>query len=47
MPEQLKNNPDSKEFQQYLVNFLKDKERQHRKKVMREIADSVSLMIAG
>ena len=47
MPEQLKNNPSSKEFQKYLQTFVKKKERQHRRKVMQEIAASVALMIAG
>ncbi len=47
MPEQLKNAPNSKEFQKYLNDFIKNKERQHRKKVMQEIAASALLMIAG
>lgn len=47
MPEQLKNNPDSKEFNKYLNSFVKRKERQHRVKVMQEIASSALLMIAG
>lgn len=47
MPEHLKNTPNSKEFQKYLNNFVKRKERQHRKKVMQEIAASALLMIAG
>lgn len=47
MPEQLKNAPNSKEFQKYLNSFIKNKERQHRKKVMQEIAASALLMIAG
>lgn len=47
MPEQIKNQPNSKEFDKYLSNFMKRKERQHRRKVMQEIAASVALMIAG
>lgn len=47
MPEQLKNQPNSKEFNKYLNSFLRKKERQHRHKVMRDIATSVALMIAG
>jgi hypothetical protein len=47
MPEQIKNKPDSKEFNQYLNSFIKRKERQHRRKVMQEIASSALLMIAG
>ncbi len=47
MSDQLKSNPDSKEFNKYLQNFVRTKERLHRKKVMREIASSVALMIAG
>lgn len=47
MPEQIKNNPDSKEFHQYLQGFIQKKERQHRKKVMREIATSLALMFAS
>ena len=47
MPEQIKNSPDSKEFQQYLQGFIQKKERQHRKKVVREIVTSIALMIAG
>lgn len=47
MPETLKNNPNSKEFNKYLNTFLKRKERQHRKKVVQEIAASALLMIAG
>lgn len=46
MPENLKNNTNSKEFQKYLQTFVKSKERQHRRKVMQEIAASVVLMIA-
>ena len=47
MPDQLKNQPNSKEFQKYLQNFVKTKERQHRRKVLREIVTSFALMIAG
>ena len=47
MPEELKNKPDSKEFNKYLNNFIKRKESQHRRKVMQEIASSALLMIAG
>lgn len=47
MPEHLKSAPNSKEFQKYLNGFVKDKERQHRKKVMKEILASALLMIAG
>lgn len=47
MPEQLKNNPNSKEFNSYLNSFIKRKERQHRRKVIQEIASSTLLMIAG
>lgn len=47
MPEHLKNVPNSKEFQKYLNGFVKKKEKQHRKKVMQEIAASALLMIAG
>jgi hypothetical protein len=47
MPEHLKSAPNSKEFQKYLSNFVKKKERTHRRKVMQEIAASALLMIAG
>lgn len=47
MSDQLRNNPNSKEFQKYLEGFVRTKERQHRKKVMQKIAASVALMIAG
>ena len=47
MPEHLKSAPNSKEFQKYLNNFVKTKERNHRRKVMQEIAASALLMIAG
>lgn len=47
MPESLKNAPESKEFQSYIRNFVATKEREHRKKVLREIASSFALMIAG
>lgn len=47
MPEQLKLNPNSKEFDKYLQTFVQKKDRQHRRKVMREIAASIALMIAG
>ncbi len=47
MPENLKSAPNSKEFQKYLNNFVKKKERNHRRKVMQEIAASALLMIAG
>lgn len=47
MPEHLKSTPQSKEFDKYLKNFIKRKERQHRKKVVQEVALSLSLMLAG
>lgn len=47
MPEEIKNKPESKEFQKYIQKFLRTKEREHRHKVLREVAASVSLMIAG
>ncbi len=47
MPEHLKNTPNTKEFQKYLQTFVKSKERQHRRKVIQEIAASVALMMAG
>ena len=47
MPEHLKNTPDTKEFQKYLQTFVKKKERQHRKRVIQQIAASVALMMAG
>lgn len=47
MPEHLKNAPNSKEFDKYLKSFMKRKERQHRRKVLQEIATSALLMIAG
>jgi hypothetical protein len=47
MPEHIKSAPNSKEFQQYLNNFVKKKERQHRKKVLQQVATSIALMIAG
>lgn len=47
MPEHLKSAPNSKEFQKYLNNFVKKKERTHRRKVVQEIAASALLMIAG
>lgn len=47
MPEHLKNAPETKEFDNYLKNFVRAKEQQHRKKVMREIATSIALMMAG
>lgn len=45
MPENIKNAPDSKEFDTYLKNFMKKKVRQHRRSYMREIANSVAMMI--
>ena len=47
MPDHLKNAPESKEFQKYLQNFMKKKERQHRKNILREVAASLSLMLVG
>lgn len=47
MPEQLKNKPNSKEFNKYLKSFMKQRERSHRKKVLQEVATSLALMIAG
>ena len=47
MPEHLKNAPESEEFQKYLQSFIKRKEKQHRRKVLSEVAASLSLMIAG
>lgn len=47
MPEQLKNAPQSPQFQKYLTSFIKRKERAHRRKVMREVLSSVGLMIAS
>lgn len=47
MPEHLKNTPNSKEFDKYIHDFLKKKERTHRKNVLKEIATSISLMLAG
>ncbi len=46
MPEQLKGASNSPEFEKYLKTFIKKKERQHRLKVVQEIATSVSLMLA-
>jgi hypothetical protein len=47
MPEHLKNTPNSKEFQSYLKNFVKQKEQAHRKKVLQETLTTLALMIAG
>ncbi len=47
MPEHLKNHPNSREFNKYLDNFIKQRERQHRKNVFKEIVTSISLMLAG
>jgi hypothetical protein len=47
MPEHLKSAQNSKEFQKYLNNFVKKKERSHRRKVAQEIVASALLMIAG
>ncbi len=47
MPEHLKNAPNSKEFEKYIQGFIKRKERQHRTKVLKEAALSLSLMLAG
>jgi hypothetical protein len=47
MPEHLKNAQNTKEFDKYLSNFIKRKESQHRQKVLKEVASSLTLMIAG
>lgn len=47
MPENLKNAPNSKEFDKYLRNFMKKKVRQHRRNTMREILSSVAAMITA
>ena len=46
MPEQLKGASNTPEFEKYLKTFIKKKEREHRLKVVQEIAISASLMIA-
>lgn len=47
MPEHLKNAANTKEFEKYIKNFIKRKESQHRKKVLKEAATSLTLMLAG
>jgi hypothetical protein len=47
MPEHLKSAKNSKEFQSYLSNFIKTKERQHRQKVVKQFFASIFLMMAG
>lgn len=47
MPDHLKSAPNTKEFHDYLQNFLKKKEKQHRRKVVQELASTALLMIAG
>ncbi len=44
MPEHLKHAQNTKEFDEYLKSFVKQRERQHRYKVLREIAASIALM---
>ena len=41
MPDQLKNKPDSKEFDQYLQKFMKRKLSQHRVKAFRQAVNSL------
>lgn len=45
MPEHLKSTPDTKEFDHYLRSFVKTKERQYRRKVLREVAHSLSMIV--
>lgn len=40
MPDHLKHVPESKEFQQYLNQFVKDKQRAHRMKRFQNIISS-------
>ena len=47
MPDHLKNAPNTKEFQKYLESFVKKHERQHRKKLLKEIVNTAFLMIAS
>lgn len=47
MPEHLKSAQNSKEYQSYLNNFVKKKERQHRLKVVKETFTAALLMVAG
>lgn len=45
MPEELKNNPDHKDFDAYLRSFMRRKEMQHGAKVAKEAANSLSLAV--
>jgi len=47
MPEQLKDAQNTPAFDAYLKTFLRRKEQDHRKRVLQEVAASLSLMIAG
>ena len=47
MPDHLKDTPNSKEFDKYLKNFMKKKIRQHRHKYMREVMNSLALLITA
>ncbi len=46
MSDQLKNNPDSKEFDKYLQKFMKRKLSQHRVKAFRQAVNSLVSAVA-
>ena len=47
MPEHLKNAQNTKEFENYLSNFMRRKEREHKVKVAKSAATSLSLMFTA
>jgi hypothetical protein len=47
MPDHLKDAQNTKEFENYLKNFIQRKEREHKVKVVQEAATSLSLMFSA
>jgi hypothetical protein len=45
MPDHLKNNPDSKEFNQYLQKFMQRKLNQHRVKALKQAVSSLATAV--
>ena len=45
MPEELKNNPNHKDFDSYLQSFMRRKELQHSAKVAKEAVASLSMAV--
>ena len=47
MPDHLKDAQNTEEFQKYLTTFVKTKEKQHRRKIIKEVMTAFTLMMAG